>query len=73
MNDRTRNSFRLNTRSTSPSTVRKKQPTSYMGERKKYITVNIEMNKRRKGSGAVSKKVNKKKYGKIKPESSQID
>ena len=57
----------LNIRSTYPSPVSKKQPTSSMGGEKKSITVNKEMNKRRKGSGAVSKKDNKKKSAKPKP------
>ena len=60
MNDQPRHSLRLNIRSASPSPVRKKQPTSYLGRNKKSITVNKERNKRRKGSGAVSKKYIKK-------------
>ena len=38
----------------------------------KYNTVNKEKNKRRQGAGAVSKKDNKKKNAKPKPESSKI-
>ena len=60
MNDWPRHSLRLNIRSKSPSPVRKKQRTSYVGGKKNSITVNKERNKRRKDSGAVSKKYNKK-------------
>ena len=60
MNDRPRHSLFLNIRITSPSTVCKKQPTSFVGGKKKSINVNKERNKIRKGSGAVSKKYNKK-------------
>ena len=60
MNDQPRHSLRLNIRSASLSPIRKKQPTSSMGVNKQYITVNKERNKRRKSSGAMSKKDNNK-------------
>ena len=60
MNDRPGNSFRLNTRSASPSPVHKKQPTSYLRGKKKYVTFNKDRNKTKKGYGYVSKKDNKK-------------
>ena len=60
MNDRPRYSLRLNIRSTSPSLVLKKQPTSSVGGKERYITVNKESNKRSKGYGVVSKKYHKK-------------
>ena len=61
MNNWHRHSFRLNIISTSLSPIRKKHPTSSMGVMKQSITVNKESNKIRKGSGATSKKDNKKK------------
>ena len=60
MNDWPRHSLRLNIRSKSPYPVRKKKRTSCVGGKKDYITANKERNKRRKDSGAVSKKYNKK-------------
>ena len=45
MNDQPRHSLRLNIRSTSPYPVRNKQLTSYVGGKKKSITVNKESNK----------------------------
>ena len=60
MNNWPRHSFCLNIRGTSSSHVRKKEPNSYIGRKKQYITVNKESNKRSKGSSAMSKKDNKK-------------
>ena len=60
----------LNIRITSTTPVCKKQPNSYVGVKKKYITVNKARNKIRKDYVAVIKKDNKK-ISKPKPASSQ--